>query len=121
MAQKNSTLTPKRKSILWNYQENGNVEVIAIKSKEQKQINEFYNDEISCLDSSQAEDVSVNFNNTATRIWEQCDGINTIDDIFNSLSKEFDVKTNDLINDLDEFLRYCACVDIIDVNWKSLE
>jgi hypothetical protein len=115
------TLTPKRKSILWSYQNDGNAKAIVLKREEQKQINEFYSDEGSSLDISKSDTTSIDFNVTGTKIWEQCDGINTVDEILNNLSQEFKVEKNDLMEDLSEFLKYCDSVNIIDVNWMSLK
>jgi hypothetical protein len=121
MEQISLSLTPKRKSILWNYKIDGNARVSAILTEKLTKAKEFTDDETLGLNIMENGGICIDMNSTGTKIWEQCNGVNTIGEILNNLSKEFNIKTDDLINDLEQFFKYCDSVDIIDVNWRSLE
>lgn len=120
MEQKFLSLTPKRKSILWNYRDGGCAGIVALKSKKQQELNRLFNDEISDLNVSETDGLGVLLNFTGTKIWEQCDGVTTVDEMLDNLSLEFELPRTELINDLKEFIEYCDKVDILDMNWRSI-
>jgi len=121
MEQFSLSLTPKRKSILWNYKSDGTARVSAILTDKLRHAKEFNSDETLGLNILENGGICIDMNNTGTKIWEKCDGVNTTDEILNILSQEFNIESDKLINDLDEFLKYCDSIDIIDVNWRNLE
>jgi hypothetical protein len=115
------SLTPRRMAILWSYKDDGNVEIIAVNNDKQEQLSKFYEDELSDVDIALGDSASISLNSTGTKIWELCDGIDTVEDILNKLSQEFQVKKEELLDDFISFLNYCDSLTILDINWRSVE
>lgn len=113
-------LTPKRKSILWDYQNDGNARIVAIRDEKLKELNDLFNDTIPDLKVTEEDGMGVNLNATGTRIWEECDGLTTIEEIVDTLSAEYGVDKEELARDVEEFMKYCERVNILDVHWRSL-
>lgn len=121
MEQEYLEFTPKRKSIVWNYQDDGTARVTAIltdKLMKTLEVTPDYNKDTNGLGVG---GICINLNLTGTKIWEQCDGINTVEDILDILLQDFNIQKEDLAIDFQEFIKFCDSVDIIDTKWRSVE
>ena len=128
-------LTPKRKSILWRYKsdEDDSIFVYGISkgraltlsgefavSKEEVLKNK---EEVKLLGANPDINdggISVLFEDLSAKIWELCDGSNTLKDIVDYITKEYDVDYETATRDCVEFLTECDQKNVIDINWRSL-
>ncbi len=128
-------LTPKRKSILWRYKsdEDDSIFVYGISkgralalsgefavNKEEVLKNK---EEVKLLgENPDISDggISVLLENVSARIWELCDGSNTLKDIVDYIVKEYDVAQETAVKDCLEFIAECDQKNVIDMNWRSL-
>jgi len=116
-------LTPKRRSILWSYDENKNAVIIGIKTSAEKVLQDWYKGELSATDPKITKDdgVVISLNSTATNIWELCNGANTLEDIIEKYSKKYELTNEKARMDIIEFFENSKSLGIIDVNWRSLD
>ena len=128
-------LTPKRKSILWRYKsdEDDSIFVYGIsKGRALALSGEFAVSKDEVLknkekvrllgENSNINDggISVLLENVSARIWELCDGSNTLKDIVDYIVEEYDVNAEKAAKDCIEFLTECDQKNVIDMNWRSL-
>lgn len=116
----NLELTPKRKSILWNYNENGCAGIVALKTEKQGDLKKVFGDELPNLNIKSTDGLGMILNYSGTKIWEQCDGVTTIDEIATDFVEEFGISKEDAIEDIFAFLKYGDKVDILDLKWRSI-
>lgn len=128
-------LTPKRKSILWRYKsdEDDSIFVYGISkgralalsgefavSKEEVLKNKEEVKQLGANADINDGGISVLLEDVSARIWELCDGSNTLKDIIDSITKEYDVDCETATKDCIEFLTECDQKNVIDINWRSL-
>lgn len=127
-----SELTPKRRSILWSYRDENSAMVIAIKNDKLESLRHRYENPDSIerqrtvirntvpVDEEKNDSGRCVFlNEIATRIWENCDGVTTVQEIADSIIKSYKVDTDVLYKDICEFLIFADDAELVDRNWRS--
>lgn len=128
-------LTPKRKSILWRYKNDNDDSILvygisrgraialsgeyAINKEEVLQNKERINALGKNADINDS-GISVLLEGVSARIWEMCDGSNTLETIVNFIVEKFTVDFETAMNDCIEFLQECDEKNVIDMKWRSL-
>lgn len=113
-------LTPKRRSILWKYKDDGTAFVIAVKNEKLEQLQGIFKNERPKTDVKTDDGYGIAFNETGTKIWEQCDGVTTVREIIDVLYKTYGGDIEEITKDLDEFMDYCEKMDILERKWRSI-
>lgn len=115
------SFTPKRKSILWNYDKNGHAYIIALRSEKNQDLKEFFAGESMCnVDVKEEDGLGISLNKSGSMIWEKCDGITTVGEIVEDISKEYKIDEKMVLEDVAEFIEKADKLNIIDVNWRSI-
>lgn len=91
-------LTPKRKSILWNYDSSGCAGIVGLKTEKQKELQKVFKDELPHLNVESNDGLGMVLNYPGTMIWEQCDGLTTIKEMADSFMEEFHITRETAIN-----------------------
>ena len=130
--------TPKRRSILWNYNQDNNIRVFSISKARWKSLeNKFgvdvnnalypekdtkdYTDTKDELSKSQeGEGELIVFNNSGSLIWEMCDGSTTVEEMIGTFLKNYDITQKELIEDMKNFFNVCIEKNIIDLDWRAI-
>ena len=114
-------LTPKRKSIIWNYNEdNETASVVVVKSEKLKELGELFKSESPGTKIREEDGIGVYLNKTSTIIWEKCDGITTVNEMIEYISNKYGVSKEEVGEDVKGCLIKCDKLDIIDLNWRSI-
>ncbi|RLG01443.1 hypothetical protein DRN58_01790 [Thermococci archaeon] len=114
--------TPKRKSILWYYDSEGNARILSIRSSDEKALKDWFDGILNRRSvTNELEGEVIKLNKTGTAIWELCNGVNTIQDIIKILSKSYKISEKELKEDLISFLEMCKNVNLIDLEWRCIE
>ena len=113
-------LTPKRKSFLWKYNEDGTVRVLSIAKEKEEKIKKLFLKEKINSTITENDGIAVSFNRLGTSLWEKCDGITTVFEMIEDLIKLYDIGIDILINDINQFLNECNSFGIIDKEWRSI-
>lgn len=129
-------LTPKRKSILWKYRSDEDDAIIVYGISKERSITlsgEFAvnkddilknREEVKKIGKENAgtdSGISVLLENVSARIWELCDGSNTLKEIVQNISDSYHAAFDTVLNDCVEFLKECDQKNIIDMEWRCLE
>lgn len=115
-------LTPKRKSILWVYGEDGNVMIWGFNSSAESDLRGLFEEtHDSDPNLTKENGVSVKLNGSASLIWEMCDGVNSVKNIIEALSQKYDTPKETVVQDVLSFLEECNKLNIIDLNWRCIE
>lgn len=114
-------LTPKRKSILWNYDKNGHAYIIGLRTEKTKDLKDFFQGQIPHnVNIKDSDGLGISLNKTGTMIWEKCDGLTSVEEIVEEMVSTYNI-TNDLaLSDVSEFIEYAEKLDILDANWRSI-
>lgn len=114
-------LQPKRKSILWQYDEvDNNAVIVALGNDKLNELKRQFRDEQPKADIQSKDGIAVKLNEVGTVIWENCDGTNKISDIVKVLLDKFEVEEEVVVKDCECFFQYCNEIGIIDLYWRSL-
>lgn len=117
----NKEMTPKRKSILWNYDKNGYAYIIGLRTEKTKDLKVFFQGETPCkVDIKGSDGIGVSLNKTGTMIWEKCDGLTSIKEIVNEMVCTYNISNELAFDDVSEFIDYAEKLDILDANWRSI-
>lgn len=129
-------LTPKRKSILWKYRSDEDDAIIVYGISKERSITlsgEFAvnkddilknREEVKKIEKENAgtdSGISVLLENVSARIWELCDGSNTLKEIVQNIADSYHAAFDTVLNDCVEFLKECDQKNIIDMEWRCLE
>lgn len=129
-------LTPKRKSILWKYRSDEDDAIIVYGISKERSITlsgEFAvnkddilknREEVKKIGKENAgtdSGISVLLENVSARIWELCDGSNTLKEIVQNIADSYHAAFDTVLNDCVEFLKECDQKNIIDMEWRCLE
>ena len=129
-------LTPKRKSILWKYRSDEDDAIIVYGISKERSITlsgEFAvnkddilknREEVKKIGKGNAgtdSGISVLLENVSARIWELCDGSNTLKEIVPNIADSYQAAFDTVLNDCVEFLKECDQKNIIDMEWRCLE
>lgn len=113
-------MTPKRKSILWDYGNSGNARIVALRAAKLQQLEYVFKAWGPSMQVNASDGVAVLLNSTGTDIWEQCDGLTSIADIVKSLADRYEVSEEVLWEDVEKFLCECHQANIMDMGWRSV-
>ena len=116
-----ANLTPKRKSILWNYDKTGNAYVIALINKKNENLKEFFDGSTNCqIELNPSDGLGLSLNKSGTKIWEMCDGLTTIGEMISIFVNDFKIDEATATEDIETFLKNADKMNIIDINWQSI-
>jgi hypothetical protein len=114
------TLTPKRKSIIWNYIEDEKVLVVVLKSQIESKLTKFFKGESFNCEVNEEDAIGVIINPVAVLIWENCDGLTTISEIIDIILNEYDVERSKVEKDVNEFLISASTIGMLDIKWRCI-
>lgn len=129
-------LTPKRKSILWRYRSDVDDAIIVYGISKERSITlsgEFAVNKEDILKNREEvkkigkenvgtdSGISVLLENVSARIWELCDGSNTLKEIVENIADSYQAAFDRVLKDCVEFLEECDKKNIIDMKWRCLE
>jgi hypothetical protein len=122
------SLTPKRRSILWDYDEDGNARIINIKIAVEAELKRWFEGVLASDAKVRGEGDLVKeggelirLNEIGTTIWELCDGVTTTKRMLEILSETYEAPENELKEDLKSFLNNCKAMNVVDVEWRCME
>ena len=130
--------TPKRRSILWNYNQDNNIRVFSISKARWRSLenkfgvdvnNAFYPEKDkkdytitkneNCK-NQQDEGELIIFNKAGSLIWEMCDGSTTVEEMIGTFLDKYDITKTELIEDMKIFFNICIEKNIIDLDWRAI-
>lgn len=112
--------TPKRKSILWDYENDGNARVVALRAEKVRELASAFKEEIPDLRVNREDGLAIMLNGTGTEIWEMCDGLTSLDEIVRALATKYRVDVDQVAPDVSDFLDFCQDTNILDLEWRSI-
>lgn len=116
-----TSLTPKRKSILWNYDKSGNAYVIALINGKNENLKEFFDGKTNYqIELNPSDGLGLSLNKSGTKIWEMCDGLTTVEEMVTTFVNDFKVSEETAKEDIELFLENADKMNIVDINWQSI-
>lgn len=122
-----SKFTPKRKSIVWVYDSDGNIEISGYDRSIENGLKEWYGGRIShggfmkLPDGTGKGGINAKLNETGSLIWELCDGTHTVEEIIEKLAQEYDITKREAEQDVISFLTKSHRFNLIDLYWRCIE
>lgn len=110
--------TPKRNLVLWKYnlESEAKEALIFIIPEEERA-------RIADKGQAQKDDIVdgeiITLNATATRVWEFCDGTYTVEEMVQTMTREYDVDAETVLRDIRTCLDFFIAKNLVNVDWTS--